>query len=73
MSDNTPLPGPTALMTINTVLVALTAVSAIEAKMAEAMGNFKDWSSVGGNEIPSGMSETSFQFLSMQNAQGAIG
>ena len=37
MSDNTPLPGPTALMTINTVLIALTSVSATEAKMAEAM------------------------------------
>jgi len=38
-----------------------------------AVGNFKSWSGIGGNETPSGLSATDYAFLVMQGAQGAIG
>jgi len=38
-----------------------------------AVGNFKSWKDIGGNEAPSGLSATDYAFLVMQGAQGAIG
>lgn len=38
-----------------------------------SVANFKSWSGIGGSQTPSGLSETDFQFIQMQNMQGAIG